>query len=122
MDELKNTVVYRHELKKTGNHFLTQLEKLASQYIWRKDLTEQEIQGSLNDFSNILDFAENMEMVAMGLEYINEKRMGMFWNDMGKLFKKHGLPLEMKDGVVTYSGDVGKRTMNESDHESKAAA
>lgn len=113
MDELKNTVVYRQELKKTGNQFLKQLEQLAAQYIWRKDVSEEDIQGAMNDFSNILDFAENMEMVAMGLEYVNEKRMAAFWNDMGKAFKKHGLPLEMKDGVVTYTGDISKRTLEE---------
>lgn len=111
MDELKNTVVYRQELKKTGNQFLKQLEQLAAQYIWRKDLSDEDIQGAMNDFSNILDFAENMEMVAMGMEYIDPDKQKAFLAYMDKGFRQFGMPLSVVGETVIYSPKVSELTM-----------
>lgn len=117
MDELKNTVVYRQELKKTGNHFLSQLEKLAAQYIWRKDLTEEDIQGAMNDFSNILDFAENMEMVAMGVEYVEKDKQQAFLAYMDKGFQKFGIPLSVNGETVIYCEERLPVSMKGNDEE-----
>lgn len=120
-DRLKHTDIYRQDFKKVGNRFIEISEAIARKF-WTVDVSEEEIRGSMDDFTNMLDFAENQEMVAAGLEYVSPQRVEMFYRDMEKLFKKHGMPLRMKDGVVIYDEMISKRTLSEDTDESKAAA
>lgn len=101
LDDLKNTNIYRQNLKSKTNSLLIELENHSRETIWLESPEGSDIDDAANQMEIFLDHFQNMLLTSITAGNLPAGQIELFWQDMQMTFKRHKMPLRLTpDGVL----------------------
>lgn len=98
LDELSQTTFYSQKLKNYGNQFLRELELHTKKQVWNSpDMEDIDINKASEQTDDMRIFLQDLFIIGLGIGYIDQNRLNLFWIDMNNIFDKHNLPIKLDE-------------------------